>query len=186
MATPVSGTRFSATVKGAEWCRMVPNGALPNGALDNSPQPFSICLSARYEPRLRLAKLVVASLAWMATSRPGAGRCRSRMARPAQPWRARRWRPQSRQGSRSSMTPCSHRWFTRFPPGRRHLIVALTDGQDCGSIATPDMVRDVAARSEAVLHWVWMTGLVRQRGPRSSLLEDLRRLPPELRAPLLA
>ncbi len=47
----------------------------------------------------------------------------------------------------------------QVPTGRRHLIVALTDGQDCGSIATPVMVRDVAERSEAVLHWVSMTGL---------------------------
>jgi VWFA-related protein len=47
----------------------------------------------------------------------------------------------------------------QVPTGRRHLIVALTDGQDCGSIATPAMVRDVSARSEAVLHWVSMAGL---------------------------
>jgi VWFA-related protein len=41
--------------------------------------------------------------------------------------------------------------------GRRHLVVALTDGQDWGSIVSGQQVRDVAARSESVLHLVMMT-----------------------------
>jgi VWFA-related protein len=43
--------------------------------------------------------------------------------------------------------------------GRRHLIVALTDGSDCGSIVKPDMVIQMAARSEAVLYWIVMRGV---------------------------
>lgn len=42
--------------------------------------------------------------------------------------------------------------------GRRHLVIALTDGQDCGSVVKPAMVIQMAARSEAVLHWIVMRG----------------------------
>jgi hypothetical protein len=51
-------------------------------------------------------------------------------------------------------------------PGRRHLIVALTDGYDCGSLIEPNLVGDIAARSEAVLHWVAVErpGAVRPTG----------------------
>ena len=38
------------------------------------------------------------------------------------------------------------------PSGRRHLIVSLTDGEDCGSIVDGPRLLDVSARSEAVLH----------------------------------
>ena len=38
--------------------------------------------------------------------------------------------------------------------GRRHLIVALTDGLDCGSLIDGPRMLDVATRSEAVLHFI--------------------------------
>jgi hypothetical protein len=43
-------------------------------------------------------------------------------------------------------------------PGRRHLIVAMTDGADCGSIVNPAALVDMADRSDAVLHWLNMVG----------------------------
>ena len=43
-------------------------------------------------------------------------------------------------------------------PGRRHLIVAMTDGQDCGSLLDGPRVFDASARSEAVLHWIYVSG----------------------------
>jgi VWFA-related protein len=42
-------------------------------------------------------------------------------------------------------------------PGRRHLIVAMTDGEDCGSVLDGARVLDMSARSEAVLHWIWVS-----------------------------
>lgn len=41
------------------------------------------------------------------------------------------------------------------PPGdRRHLVIAVTDGRDCGSVVDgPGLVR-ASERSEAVLHWI--------------------------------
>jgi VWFA-related protein len=38
--------------------------------------------------------------------------------------------------------------------GRRHLIVALTDGEDCGSLVDGPRVLEMSGRSEAVLHWI--------------------------------
>lgn len=38
--------------------------------------------------------------------------------------------------------------------GRRHLIVAMTDGEDCGSLLDGARVLDASGRSEAVLHWI--------------------------------
>jgi len=46
----------------------------------------------------------------------------------------------------------------RIDTGRRHLIVALTDGQDCGSIVKPGTMIQMAARSETVLYWIVMSG----------------------------
>ena len=45
------------------------------------------------------------------------------------------------------------------PPaaGRRHLIVAMTDGQDCGSLLDGARVLDASGRSEAVLHWIYVS-----------------------------
>ena len=106
--------------------------------------------------------------------------------------------------------------------GRRHLIVAMTDGQDCGSLLDGARVLDASARSEAVLHWIYVSSsgdfdphsvsawctperrrrsgfrgserrphrrrfasvpLRRPRGPH--VRADPRRVPAELRAPLL-
>ena len=41
---------------------------------------------------------------------------------------------------------------------RRHLVVGLTDRRDCGSIVSSAMFRELAARSEAVLHLVDHSG----------------------------
>lgn len=43
-------------------------------------------------------------------------------------------------------------------PGRRHLIVALTDGRDCGSIVDGSTLLDASKRSEAVLHYIYVSG----------------------------
>jgi VWFA-related protein len=43
-------------------------------------------------------------------------------------------------------------------PGRRHLIVAMTDGRDCGSLLDGARVFDASARTEAVLHWIYVSG----------------------------
>jgi VWFA-related protein len=42
-------------------------------------------------------------------------------------------------------------------PGRRHLIVALTDGEDCGSVLDGPRVFETSGRSEAVLHWIYVS-----------------------------
>jgi VWFA-related protein len=42
--------------------------------------------------------------------------------------------------------------------GRRHLIVALTDGRDCGSLLDGERLLDATGRSEAVLHWIYVSG----------------------------
>jgi hypothetical protein len=44
------------------------------------------------------------------------------------------------------------------PVYRRHLVIALTDGEDSCSIVTPDGIRSAAGYSEAVLYWVEMSG----------------------------
>jgi VWFA-related protein len=41
--------------------------------------------------------------------------------------------------------------------GRRHLIVAMTDGEDCGSLLDGERVLDASGRSEAVLHWIYVS-----------------------------
>ena len=41
--------------------------------------------------------------------------------------------------------------------GRRHLIVAMTDGEDCGSLLDGPRVLDASGRSEAVLHWIYVS-----------------------------
>jgi len=41
--------------------------------------------------------------------------------------------------------------------GRRHLIVAMTDGEDCGSLLDGARVLDSSGRSEAVLHWIYVS-----------------------------
>jgi hypothetical protein len=41
--------------------------------------------------------------------------------------------------------------------GRRHLIVAMTDGRDCGSLLDGERMLDASGRSEAVLHWIYVS-----------------------------
>jgi VWFA-related protein len=42
--------------------------------------------------------------------------------------------------------------------GRRHLIVALTDGEDCGSVVDGPTLFEISRRTEAVLHFVYWHG----------------------------
>ena len=46
----------------------------------------------------------------------------------------------------------------RPEPGRRHLIVGMTDRQDCGSVIPATMLLDLAGRTDAVLHLVDYSG----------------------------
>ena len=46
----------------------------------------------------------------------------------------------------------------RPDPGRRHLIVGMTDRRDCGSVVPTALLYDVAGRSEAVMHLVDYSG----------------------------
>ena len=43
-------------------------------------------------------------------------------------------------------------------PGRRHLIVGMTDREDCGSVVPASLLLNVAGRSDAVLHLVDYSG----------------------------
>ena len=46
----------------------------------------------------------------------------------------------------------------RTDPDRRHLIVGMTDRQDCGSVISSAQLREMASRSDAVLHLVDQSG----------------------------
>lgn len=46
----------------------------------------------------------------------------------------------------------------RPDPGRRHLIVGMTDRQDCGSVIPASMLLELAGRSDALLHLVDYSG----------------------------
>jgi hypothetical protein len=46
----------------------------------------------------------------------------------------------------------------RPEPDRRHLIVGMTDRQDCGSVVPASLLLDVAGRSDAVMHLVDYAG----------------------------
>jgi VWFA-related protein len=46
----------------------------------------------------------------------------------------------------------------RPEPGRRHLVVGMTDRQDCGSVVPAPLLVELAARSEAVMHLVDYSG----------------------------
>jgi VWFA-related protein len=48
--------------------------------------------------------------------------------------------------------------FHRPDPDRRHLVVGLTDRRDCGSVVSSALLRELAARSEAVLHLIDHSG----------------------------
>jgi hypothetical protein len=42
--------------------------------------------------------------------------------------------------------------------GRRHLVVGMTDRRDCGSVVSSAQLRELASRSEAVLHLIDQSG----------------------------
>lgn len=46
----------------------------------------------------------------------------------------------------------------KVDPGRRHLIVGMTDREDCGSVIPASLFLDVAGRSDAVMHLVDYSG----------------------------
>ena len=46
----------------------------------------------------------------------------------------------------------------RPEPGRRHLVVGMTDRQDCGSVVPAPLLVELASRSEAVMHLVDYSG----------------------------
>jgi VWFA-related protein len=46
----------------------------------------------------------------------------------------------------------------RPEPGRRHLVVGMTDRQDCGSVVPASLLLEVAGRSDAVMHLVDYAG----------------------------
>ena len=46
----------------------------------------------------------------------------------------------------------------RPEPGRRHLVVGMTDRQDCGSVVPTGLLHEIAGRSESVLHLVDYSG----------------------------
>ena len=46
----------------------------------------------------------------------------------------------------------------RPEPGRRHLIVGMTDRRDCGSVVSSALLLDIAGRSDAVMHLVDYSG----------------------------
>jgi VWFA-related protein len=48
--------------------------------------------------------------------------------------------------------------FHRPDPDRRHLVVGLTDRRDCGSVVSSAFLRELAGRSEGVLHLVDHSG----------------------------
>ncbi len=46
----------------------------------------------------------------------------------------------------------------RPDPDRRHLVVGMTDRQDCGSVVSSALFRELAGRSEAILHLIDQSG----------------------------
>jgi VWFA-related protein len=46
----------------------------------------------------------------------------------------------------------------RPDPDRRHLVVGMTDRQDCGSVVSSAMLRELAGRSEAIVHLIEQSG----------------------------
>jgi len=69
----------------------------------------------------------------------------------------------------------------RVDTGRRHLIVGMTDRQDCGSVIPSTLLFDLAGRSESVMHLVDYSGgggrvnyRVRQCTPRASRTGESR------------
>jgi hypothetical protein len=56
----------------------------------------------------------------------------------------------------------------RPDPDRRHLVIAMTDGMDGGSVADSALVRDVARLAESVLHLVFVRMNSSGRPPNAS------------------
>jgi hypothetical protein len=46
----------------------------------------------------------------------------------------------------------------RPDPERRHLVVGMTDRQDCGSVVSSALLRELAGRSEAIVHLIDQSG----------------------------
>lgn len=46
----------------------------------------------------------------------------------------------------------------RPDPDRRHLVVGMTDRQDCGSVVSSALLRELAGRSEAIVHLIDQSG----------------------------
>jgi hypothetical protein len=46
----------------------------------------------------------------------------------------------------------------RPEPGRRHLVVGMTDRRDCGSVVSTTLLHEISGRSEAVMHLVDYSG----------------------------
>ncbi len=46
----------------------------------------------------------------------------------------------------------------RPDPERRHLVVGMTDREDCGSVVSSALLRELAGRSEAILHLIDQSG----------------------------
>ena len=42
----------------------------------------------------------------------------------------------------------------RAQSSRRHVVIAFTDGEDCGSLVRPDALRSLAKRIEATVYWL--------------------------------
>jgi VWFA-related protein len=64
----------------------------------------------------------------------------------------------------------------RVEPGRRHLVVGMTDRQDCGSVIPSALLLELAGRTEAVMHLIDYSGgggqsryRVRSCTPRAAL-----------------
>lgn len=66
--------------------------------------------------------------------------------------RAPVWTDFSARGGTSAFDALVAAMITARPPERRHIIIALTDGRDTTSIFDARTARDVALRSDAVVH----------------------------------
>ncbi|MFI5177149.1 MAG: hypothetical protein ACHQO8_01210 [Vicinamibacterales bacterium] len=83
-------------------------------------------------------------------------------------------------GVESLYDACFLAMMERPDPDRRHLIIAITDGVEFGSVVDSSTVRDVARRAEAVLNLVLVNaGLLTDAAPASAANQSLvRGMPP--------
>lgn len=68
------------------------------------------------------------------------------------------------------------------PLGRRHLIVAMTDGEDFGSVVRSQAVEDLAGRTEGVMHLLLVTS--RPSTQARTMAPGVAGTPPDLDGPL--